>query len=324
MINEQFLNQALKFYDFKHPHAELLRHSENMTYKITDAEKKYMLRIHKSIEGFSYDFLNKGYSRIEMVQAELEIISSLKNGTNLPIQMPVYGINGDLVQTFSDNTPVTLLEWVEGQTLENIIMTPKILIKSGKLMAEIHSFFYKKTELNKLYKRYNFDQSILPKIAERIENAMRIRAITEKQADIIIKSLYEIQRRLDELDNMQEKHIVHADLGKSNVIMGVDGHLAPIDFGLCGYSHFYMDIAGIYGLNHVDGDSKSMIEEYKRVRKCEINPRYIEAYFAFIIILFLSSQYEMAKEWEWFPNKMDWWCRDIFKPLVNKTNFIFI
>jgi len=145
-----------------------------------------------------------------------------------------------------------------------------------------------------------------------------------EQARTILRALDETRRRFDELDAMREKHIVHADLGKSNVIAGADGRLTLIDFSLCGYSHFYMDIGGIYGLNHDDEGRRHIIEGYKSVRDCEIIPRYIEPYFALGIILFIAGQYERAKDWDWFPGHMERWCKDVFRPLGDDAEFILI
>ena len=320
--SEQLLTEALGLYCLEQPQAELIRHNENMTYKITDMDTNYVLRIHKSIEGFSADIYNRNYDHIEMVLNELAVISSLKNGTALPVQTPVRGRNGGLVQVLTDSTPVTLLEWVEGITVESTGVTPEIAKDSGKMMAEMHMHLSKEAETGKQYVRYDYDQSILPGIAERIEHAACFGAITPEQARTIIKSLDETRQRFDELDHIQEKHIVHADLGKSNIIIGKDGRLTPIDFSLCGYSHFYMDIAGIFGLNHNDENRKHIIEGYKSVCNREIIPRYIEPYLALGVVLFIACQYERAREWEWFPGNMERWCRDIFQPLVDRQAFI--
>jgi Ser/Thr protein kinase RdoA (MazF antagonist) len=267
---EHLLSEALGLYILKQPKAELIRHNENMTYKITDADKKYVLRIHKRVEGFSTDIHGMSFSHMELVQGELNIISALKNGADILVQTPVYGLNGILVQSLSDGTPVTLLEWIEGQTVENAGMTPEILRNSGKLMAKIHSFFSQCNEIEKKYSRYSYDQSTLTHIADKIESAARVEAISNEQAHIILNALDEARRRFDELDAIQEKQIIHADLGKSNVIVGPDGQLTPIDFSLCGYSHFYMDIGGIYGLNHNDESRKHILE-----RK---SPEFISVY----------------------------------------------
>jgi len=55
MTTEQAISQAIKLYVFAQPKAELIRHNENMTYKITDFDKSYVLRVHKPVEGFSPD-----------------------------------------------------------------------------------------------------------------------------------------------------------------------------------------------------------------------------------------------------------------------------
>ena len=318
------LIEALGLYCVEKPKAELIRHNENMTYKITDIDRHYVLRIHKPVEGFSPELYNVDQSRKELIKNELDIICALKAGTDLPIQTPIRGINGDLVQVLTDGTPVTLLEWVDGQTVESAGLKPDILKDSGILMAKMHTFFSQKEELGKRYIRYNYDQTILPRLAERIESAARTDIVKYEQARTILRALDETRQRFDELDNMQDKYIVHADLGKSNVIIGADGRLTPIDFSLCGYSHFYMDIGGIYGLNHNDGGRRQIIEGYKTVRNYEINPRYVEPYFALGVVLFIACQYERAKDWDWFSGNMERWRRDIFQPLADKTAFISI
>ena len=324
MTSEQLLCQALGLYNLQQPEPEFIRHNENMTYRINCADKTYVLRIHKPVEGFSTGIFNMNHRRAELVYSELDIIYALKNGTDLPMQTPVCGINGGLVQSLSDNTPVTLLEWVEGETVENAGTTPEILKYSGKLMAEMHAFFLQKSELSKRYIRYDYDQTILPRIAERIESAARAEILTTEQMRTVLKALDEICRRFDELDSIQEKHLVHADLGKSNVIIAPDGRLTPIDFSLCGYSHFYMDIGGIFGLDCNDEGRKHIIEGYKSVRNCVINPRYIEPYLALSVLLFIAGQYERAKDWAWFPGHMERWRRDIFEPLADKASFILV
>ena len=122
---EPLLAEALGLFSLEQPQAELIRHNENMTYKITDANKKYVLRIHKRVEGFSADIYNKSYKYIELVQSELDIISDLKNGADLPIQKPICGRNDNPVQALADGTPVTLLEWIEGQTVDSVGIADK-------------------------------------------------------------------------------------------------------------------------------------------------------------------------------------------------------
>jgi len=323
-VTSDKLSEALSFYNLNQSEAEFIRHNENITYKITDAGGRYVLRIHTPAEGFASDFYNADIDRVDLIRNELKIISDLKNGTDMTVQTPVRGTDGDLVQTLKGGAPVTLLGWIDGQTVESAGLTPDICWDSGVMMAKMHMFFSQKTALEKRYLRYSYDQTILPRIAERIENAAHDGVVKHEHARTIIKSLGEMRRRFDELDNIHEKHIVHSDLGKSNVIIGADGNLASIDFSLCGYSHFYMDIGSIYGLSHSDERRRRMIGGYKSINNCEIVPRYIEPYFALGVVLFIASQYERAKNWDWFPGNMERWRRDIFQPLADKIDFVII
>ena len=104
------LSEALSLYYLEQPDAELIRHNENMTYKITDIDRRYVLRIHTPVGGFAPDLYNMDYSRNALIQSELDIIYALKTGTDLSVQTPVRGTNGDLVQVLTDGAPVTLLE----------------------------------------------------------------------------------------------------------------------------------------------------------------------------------------------------------------------
>ena len=95
------------------------------------------MRIHKPIAGFTNAFfpVNRGMSK---VQNELEIITALRVNTPLPMQSPVAGLNGRLVQTLPDGTIVTMLEWVDGQDVDDIEKTDEIN-GSGDFMQSIFS-----------------------------------------------------------------------------------------------------------------------------------------------------------------------------------------
>jgi len=318
-IAKSLLCRALKLYDLKQPESEFIRHNENIIYKITDINKKYVLRIYKSAGGFSPTAYSD-YNHNKLIQSEVEIIAALKNNTKIPMQTPVCGLDGSFVQSV-DNIPITLLEWVDGEDVHTAGRTPEILYNGGKMIAEMHSFFSSKGELIKNYKRYNYDGTVIPKISERIENSASFNIIKLEQAKIILAALNEMRKRFNELDNMQEKHIIHADLGGANMIVDKNGRLSPIDFSLCGYGHFYMDI------NMFNGDlkfSRDIIEGYKSIRNCEIIPRYMEPYVALGFVLYISYQDERAKAWDWFPNTIENMCRDCFKPLADTKAFITI
>ncbi len=318
------VEEALALYTLTAPNAVLIRHNENITYKVTDAYdgKLYLLRIHRPIDGFSTGIYRPSESLPVYIQSELEIISALKSGTDIMMQTPVAGKNGTVVTAFSDGTPVTLLQWVNGETLEHTEMTQDVLSKIGKTISGIHQFFAQKGAAH--YTRYRYDQSILPLIIARLESAVKSDVITGEQGQTVISAVHEMGRRFDALDKIQAKHIVHSDLSKSNLLLNVEGNITPIDFSLCGYSHFYQDLGGLFASIEKDNDRRCLIDSYKTYRNIAVEPYYIEPYFALQVILFIASQYERASEWDWYSGAMDRWCSDIFKPLIKKTAFLLV
>jgi hypothetical protein len=96
----------------------------------------------------------------------------------------------------------------------------------------------------------------------------------------------------------------------------------PIDFSLCGYSHIYFDISFVFGLKGHEEGKKRFLEGYRGVRNVEILPRHVEPYIALGVLLFITGQYERAKEWDWFPDAMERWNRDIFEPLADNKQYL--
>ncbi len=319
---EHLLNEALALYEFDNPEVEFIRHNENITYKIEDGEKRYVLRIHQPQEGFSADLFNTK-NRAELIQSELDIILALKNDTDIPMQTPIYNKSGSLVSIYKNDIPVTLLEWVDGQTVESHLKTPdpEMLKNIGALTASLHTHFFDKST-DKSYTRHNYDQTMIEHIAKRIKKASQAEVITEAQTKVVSEALYEMSSRFDRLDKLYKKSITHADLSKLNMIVNVSGSITPIDFSLCGYSHYHMDIGSLFGHFSKDEDRALILDGYRNVRDCELDPYFIEPYFAIQVVLFIACQYERATHWDWFGEAMERWCRDIFRPLGDSKNFL--
>ena len=317
------LEQALDRYALDHPQAELIRHNENMTYKIDGGNKRYVLRIHKPVQGFSPGVF-EGTGRAAFIKGELDILSDLGRASGLIVQRPVRGKDGGLVQMIPDGTPITLLEWVEGNTVEAVEQTPEICRDIGALAAKMHLFFEEKAACGKEYHRYAYDQAVLSPLADRIRAANRRKFIADQQQRVILNALDEMHTRFDELDGLHRKILVHGDLSKSNMIVMAEGGITPIDFSLSGYSHFYMDIGGLFGHITKWEDRRHILEGYEAYRSCELSVRYLEPYFALQVILFIACQYERAAGWEWFEGKLEQWSNEIFSPLAEGRTFLDI
>ena len=313
MLDTKSLCEALDLYSFENPVVELIRHNENMTYHIKDANKQYLLRIHKSVEGFVSDIHDVKINPVDLVRDEIKIILDLKNNTDINLQNPIIGNNSQYVQQLADLTPVTVLEWIQGKTLNIDSITSEVLIELGRTIAKMHRYLSQKREK---YLRYANDQSLLPIIARRIGLAEQQKIISKQQAYEIYRTLDVINDRFDQLDCIFNKHISHADLGSSNLILTANGSVTPIDFSLCGYSHYYMDLGGVLELDYRDEMRKYIHRGYLSERDCEINPDYLEVYFALSVLLFIASQFERSVHWDWFDDTIKRWSTSIFEPLA--------
>jgi len=91
-----------------------------MTYKVTDIDKSYVMRIHKPTEGFSSDLLCLGKDRRDLIADEIKLLQHLAGVENIHTQRVKLNIYKKPFTILEDGTPVTVLEWVEGNTLEDI------------------------------------------------------------------------------------------------------------------------------------------------------------------------------------------------------------
>ena len=214
-----------------------------------------MIRIHKPVEGFSLEIYQRDSNPFKYLESEMLLVDYASKCINTPMQKSVKNKFGMFVSVLSDGTPVTVLEWVQGNTVENITVTEEIGEDIGTMVAKLHKCFNEldidwdneifSRVLNHEIKRYMYDQQLLSVVEEELSKAMRKGQIEKEQVAIIKDALRVIKNRMDELDVMQGMSgIVPADLSPSNLIF-CDKQIVPIDFSLSEYGFYYMDIGMI-------------------------------------------------------------------------------
>ena len=67
-MEHKYLEEALSYYNIEASAVVLLRHNENLTYRVG---KDYLLQIHKPVEGFSAEYIYEGLERIALYKAEI-------------------------------------------------------------------------------------------------------------------------------------------------------------------------------------------------------------------------------------------------------------
>lgn len=321
---DKLLKEALYNYEIKQSQIEFIRHNENVTYKIKDVvlNKQYVLRIHKPRKDFSLDIFTEHKSSSDYIFEEMNILNSIRRNTKIKVQIPMRNKNGDFVTILGDGTPVTLLSWINGNTIDNVELNENILFKLGIMVGEFHRFS-KEWSIGKNLNRYSYDKMLLKKMAFKLIDGLELKVITSEQFQFIDHAINEISNSIDQLNlKKKSKGIVHSDLAKSNIIVSDTGEVIPIDFGLSGNSYYYMDLGSLFSHFNNPEQQNCILEGYKSIINEEIEIKYIEAFMVFQIILFICTHIENAHRFEWFSSAIDRWSGEFFVPFINNIRFI--
>lgn len=329
---DKLLNEIIKLYDFKSPQFDFIRHNENITYKVTDDNTSYELRIHKPIEGFSLGIYQKDIDTTRCLESEMLLIDYACQHMDAPMQNPLANKAGEFVSIFSDGTPVTILKWVPGYTIDNTAMTTEIGESIGIMIAKLHSCFAQlniasdnivRCEIfNRRISRYTYNQKLLDLVKQEIFKAVEKKQIRKDYALIMEETLHIVKNRMDELSDLQNMYgIVHADLSPSNLVLS-DGQIVPIDFSLSGFGFYYMDIGMVLSQYNDFGIRNSIKSGYEKVIGKQVLVRYIESFFALGVLLYIACQHDRVCTQNWFGGAIDRWCNTIFTPLNCNRNFV--
>lgn len=323
---DNLLIEALKSYEINKPEVEFIRHNENKTYKVKDSilNKRYVLRIHKASEGFSLEIFHDYKNIVKHVHEEINILNSIRDNTNMEIQTPIKNKNGHFITLLTDGTPVTLLSWINGDTIDKTPLNEEILFKLGAKVGEFHRFSKEWSESKKT-SLYSYDKGLLKKITHKLIDGVELKIITWNQFEVIDRAIDEISKLLDELDfKNKAKGIVHSDLGKTNIIVSDTGKIVPIDFGLSGISYYYMDLGSLFSHFNKSEQQRVILKGYNSIIKDYIEIKYIENFMVYQIILFIATHIEKADKLKWFSSAIDRWIKEFFNPFINDIRFLKI
>jgi len=306
MIKENpTIEEILQLYDFHNAEVELLRHNENMTYKVIDDSKSYVLRIHKPSEGINLNLLNVDASKKELIEGEIELLQFLAKDNKLGTQRVRFNVEDKAIIELKDSTLVTVLEWVEGVTLDSIDITSEIARSIGIMISRMHSKLSSFTSSN----RYSYDSALVQRMIEEAKIATALGHLQKHHSRIILDALEVISKYLSTVNN---RYIyVHSDLGKSNLIYNED-KIIPIDFSLSGRCIPEMDLASIS--SHLN--DKSLISEvlngYIASGEHSFSKDGMEICFSLQILLFILCQHNKYSKEAWFTERIDEWCNKFF------------
>lgn len=304
------VDEALEYYNFSNPHVQLIRHNENMTYLVVDEERKYVLRIHKSVEGLD---LSKGAgnrTRELLIQSEIELLQNIGLKKGLLTQIPIANNDNKLITYLKTGTPVTVLSWIEGEDLRNFEINNDLVFRVGQMIGRLHTMLLGINYTN----RYCYDDRYIDEISTNIYDAYQMKHILDKQYEIIQEALSQIRSKI--LNKKENMIFIHADLSKSNIILSGDSIL-PIDFSLSGLGFPEQDLADMNWTLHNEMLSPFLFEGYESINKEKIDQSCIRMYTTLYPISYIASHHYTVFQKSQFQNAVKNWVTTIIEPFIS-------
>ncbi len=303
-----FLNSVLEKYDMKAAQAELLRHNENVTYKVSYGGQEYVLRIHKPVDTMNMTLLRGDMLQKELIEAEMLLLERLAQAGMPGTQIPVRNRDGEYV-TNIDGTYATLISWVPGECVAKAEFTPEKAMQLGEMLAMIHNSL----QDCKTLKRYAYDEGMIEKMQKQLVEIKKKDAFIGEQSETIGALLNLLHKSLQsEKDHML---IVHNDLGESNFIYNND-KFVPIDFSMSGLCVREMDLASLYCHFEQKELRQAIYEAYNANVHIKAERKKIDLCIGFQLLIFLFSQYENICGAPWFKDMVGYWCEAIFESIL--------
>lgn len=239
----------------------LLNHSENATFLIRDGGSKSVLRVHRL-----------GYHTREGIAAELDWIKSISEETPIRAALPIAGVNGEFIQTFStaaDERFAVLFEFLEGEEPSEEQDLVQSFSQLGRITAILHG-----------HSKGWAPSSKVPRLVWDYEHAFGANAIwgdwragfgmTPEIVAQFESALAKIRQKLDDYGRDSEHFgLIHSDLRLANLLIH-QGSVRVIDFDDCGHGWFMYDLASALSFiehkDYVPDLVRAWIEGYGAVR----------------------------------------------------------
>lgn len=282
---------------------ELLRHNENMTYRITAVEGEYVLRIHKSIDTMNLSLLSGCMKAEALINGEMELLEYLNKQSELGTQAPIKNRGGSFV-TMVGEYYGTLIRWISGECLEKEQINQKLAEKIGCMLADMHNALdsYESAD------RYSYGQELVERMLSFYNDTLTHSTIGAEQLEIIGQTLEKIKTMLDE--NNDDMIVVHNDLGESNLLVSEE-NIVPIDFSLSGICVREMDLASLYCHFEDAGIRVAILAGYRQASLHKVCEKRIEICIGYQLLIFIFSQFQAIQSQGWFKEALGYWCEEI-------------
>ena len=306
----ELLQEALRFYNFANYKVEFIRHNENITYSVENGANKYLFRIHSEAEGLDFSFCRGNLSREILITGEIELLNSLHTKSTMKVQCPIKNKDGQYLTRLKTGIIVTVLSWIDGETLSGMELSDALVYKIGQMAATLHKSLLLLPSLNRCY----YDEKFADKFLAAIQNAKECQHIELIFCEKFEKLIIELRKILAKEKNRYT--IVHADFSKSNMLY-VNGKIVPIDFSMCGYGIPELDLGDLLDFIGNNQLKSTLLAGYESVNEIKINYEYLKLFEAFSFIAYILIHNNQLYKDEKFQSKIEKWAATILDPLLS-------
>lgn len=302
-MEHEYLEEALSYYDITASDVTLLRHNENLTFRIG---QDFLLQIHKHVEGFHTEYFYEGMERIEVHEAEIRFQEHLKKQGML-VRETIENRCGERITKLSNGTLVTVSRWLEGESLDKFELNDELCYQIGDLTARLH----RNAKGFQSFSVISYDEQHCKRTKERVQ-ALESKGLDVRFSNIMQRACDAVGISLQKVQN--EFLMLHGDLSSSNILKTPEC-LVAIDFSLFGMGHPMFDLAVLFG--NISGLScRQKIAEGYRNAGGIINFEVLDACFVLSLLDCLGIHFEQWSKQDWFEPRMNRWYKETFEPFV--------
>jgi len=307
---DEIAKLVLDEYEILEPRISFIRHSDNVTYKVTTRNAEaFLLRIHVPITA-AMGVHGADYG---MVNSEVTWMLALAKETDLVIPKPKRNRSGELVTRIlsKDGTSInsTLLGWIEGEPYHKELESEDTAYQIGRLLATMHNQA-RQWNMPEGFIRPRRDIEYFEDMLNGIKPAVsdgRIRKVDYLELSKSVSMLVDLMSGLDE--SQRNYGIMHADPHKGNMLYQ-DGEIRLIDFSFCAIGNYMFDLGVCFS------DMKKELHEFclQGYQSCRLLP---ENYRQLIEGFFIGSIVGTFSYWVANPNAQEILVRKVPKVTQN-------
>ncbi len=319
----EIADKALLNYDIEVVSKQLIRHNENLLWRVTDhIGNNFALRIHMPKHGGFIGF----QQRKTFIESELMWLQALRTDTDIEVQEPITNKAKELVSFITDESiqqsiACTLLTWVDGEVFsQDDPAAMELTVKMGALQQTLHAHSQKWVPPAG-FRRLIYDETTIVQACDNLGKGIQSGIIGNDDYRIVCDVTKLICSLFANTPKTKASWgLVHADFLSGNLLIR-EGQLIPIDFSLSGWAYYLLDPA-ICLCNLKKHLRKAFIEGYG-LQLTEERLYFIEALTLYIILVAASRQINNIVWKSWFEKRFPVITGEFCQKLQRHVSFIY-